>query len=250
MANLDSIGGLHYEMMRRCYNEKSVSYSSYGAKGICVCDEWHDREVFRKWCIENGWQKGLRVNRIDSSKNYCPENCVLGRKNSTIKCGKNRQIQNNRRDNKKKKLESGIVGKIQDNPLYSIYNAMHTRCENMNHASFKNYGSRGITVCDEWSGENGFMNFHKWAITNGWEKGLTIDRANNDNGYSPDNCKWSTKEEQGNNRRSNIMYSWNGKNMTLSQISKMEHVKYSLLYRRVRINGMDIHLALNDIKNK
>ena len=43
MASLDTIGGLHYEMMKRCYDEKSVMYNTYGAKGIKVCDEWHDR---------------------------------------------------------------------------------------------------------------------------------------------------------------------------------------------------------------
>lgn len=250
MANLNSIGGLHYEMMKRCYNEKSVAYSSYGAKGIRVCEEWHDREVFRKWCIDNGWRKGLRVNRIDSSKGYCPENCVLGRKNSTIIKGKNQQIQNNIRENKKKKLESGIVGRIHDDPLYSMYNGMHTRCENKNHANFKNYGGRGIAVCNEWSGKDGFLNFHKWAIQNGWEKGLTIDRIDNNVGYCPENCRWSTKEEQVNNRRNNIVYSWKGENMTLSQIAALEHVEYGMLYRLVRIKGMDILLAVNDMKNR
>lgn len=55
MADTNTIGGLHYEMMKRCYNKKSVMYSYYGAKGITVCQEWHDREVFRKWCKDNGW---------------------------------------------------------------------------------------------------------------------------------------------------------------------------------------------------
>ena len=68
MASLDTIGGLHYEMMRRCYNENSVIYTTYGAVGIKVCKEWHDREVFWKWCKENGYVKGLRLNRIDSTK--------------------------------------------------------------------------------------------------------------------------------------------------------------------------------------
>lgn len=80
MADLNSIGGLHYEMMRRCYNPKSIAFKSYGAKGIKVCEEWHDRDNFRKWCNENGYTKGLRLNRIDSTKDYCPENCVLGNK--------------------------------------------------------------------------------------------------------------------------------------------------------------------------
>ena len=94
MASLNTIGGLHYEMMRRCYNEKSVAYKDYGAKGIIVCEEWHDREKFRKWCLENGWVKGLKLNRRDSSKNYCPENCRW----ATIK-----EQNNNRRKRRWKK---------------------------------------------------------------------------------------------------------------------------------------------------
>lgn len=250
MANLDSIGGLHYEMMRRCYNEKSVAYSSYGAKGICVCDEWHDREVFRRWCIENGWHKGLRVNRIDSSKNYCPENCVLGRKNSTIEKGKNQQIQNNIRENKKKKLESGILGRINDEPIHSTYLSMHTRCENKNHVNYKNYGGRGITVCDEWSGKDGFLNFHKWAIQNGWENGLTIDRIDNNAGYCPENCRWVTRSVQANNKRSNVKLLWKGVDRNISQIAKLENVPYNKLYNRIMIKGMDVQSALNDIKEK
>ena len=78
MADLNSIGGIHYEMMRRCYNEKSIAYKDYGAKGIVVCEEWHDRENFRKWSHENGYVKGLRLNRIDSKGNYTPDNCVFG----------------------------------------------------------------------------------------------------------------------------------------------------------------------------
>ena len=75
MASLDTIGGLHYEMMRRCYNPKSIAFKSYGAKGIKVCEEWHNRDNFRKWCNENGYVKGLRLNRIDNNKGYSPDNC-------------------------------------------------------------------------------------------------------------------------------------------------------------------------------
>lgn len=81
MAELNSLGGLHYEMMKRCYNENSIMYSSYGAKGITVCEEWHDRDQFKKWAKENGWSKGLRLNRIDSNKPYEPSNCFFGCKN-------------------------------------------------------------------------------------------------------------------------------------------------------------------------
>ena len=72
------LGHLHYKMMSRCYREKDVMYKDYGAKGIKVCNEWHDRPTFIKWCIDNGWHKGLKINRYDGKKDYCPENCYMG----------------------------------------------------------------------------------------------------------------------------------------------------------------------------
>lgn len=248
MADLNSIGGIHYEMMRRCYNENSVMYPTYGAVGIKVCDEWHDREVFRKWCEENGYMKGLRLNRIDSTKDYCQENCIFGNKNCKIVNGKNQMIKKQIVERKKKKSEAGINGKMSEDPLYGTYHGMHSRCERKSHPSYKNYGGRGIKVCEEWSGKDGFFHFKKWAINNGWSKELSIDRRDNDKDYSPDNCKFSTRIEQNFHRRSNIYYEYCGIKMPLGMIAKLENVKYGLLYSRVKINGMSIGDALRDIK--
>ena len=161
MASLNTIGGIHYEMMRRCYNEKSVAFKDYGAKGIIVCEEWHDKEAFRKWCLENGWIKGLKLNRHDGSKNYCPENCYLGTNMSRNPNSYNQRTKRNIRENKQKKLEVGIVGRIREDDLYVTYHGMHSRCERNSHPSYTNYGGRGISVCDEWSGKNGFFNFFR-----------------------------------------------------------------------------------------
>lgn len=248
MANLESIGGLHYEMMKRCYNENSVAYKSYGRKGIKVCEEWNDREVFRKWANDNGYQKGMRLNRIDSTKDYCPENCVFGNKNCKIHGGKNQQIKKSIKERKQKKAEAGIVGKVTDDELYIVYHGMHSRCERKSHPSYENYGGRGITVCFEWSGKDGFFNFKKWSIKNGWVNGLSLDRIDNEKGYCPDNCRFATRVEQNYNRRSSIMYEYLGIEMPLGMIAKLEDVKYGLLYSRVRQKGMSVRQALEDIK--
>jgi len=247
MSDLNTIGGIHYDMMRRCYNPKSVAYKSYGAKGITVCPEWHDRENFRTWANSNGFQKGLRLNRKDSSKGYSPDNCFFGEKNKA-KHGYNKFIRERAKLNKAKKSEIGLE-RITDSPLYSTYLSMHTRCENSHHKHYSTYGGRGITVCHEWSGKDGFYNFSKWSINNGWAYGLSLDRRDNDNGYSPDNCRWVTWSIQGENRRNVKLYDYKGFKMCLTNIARLEKISIDMLAYRVNKKGMSVYDAVKEIKS-
>lgn len=79
-------------------------------------------------------------------------------------------------------------------PLHREWKGMKGRCYNPNTVQFKDWGGRGITVCDEW--KNDYMAFHKWSMNNGYIKGLSIDRINNDGNYCPNNCMWIPKNEQ------------------------------------------------------
>lgn len=79
---------------------------------------------------------------------------------------------------------------------------MRDRCNNPNNDHYKNYGGRGISVCEEWdNAENGFENFYKWAMENGYSDELTIDRKNVNGNYEPSNCRWATMAEQVRNQR-------------------------------------------------
>ena len=201
MADLNNIGGLHYEMMKRCYNENSVAYKDYGAKGIAVCDEWHVRENFRKWAIENGYTKGMRLERIDTKKGYYPSNCRFGFKYKKDKSSLGQKTKKTRKHRLEMIEYAGLPEHYCKLRIYRIFVGMHVRCEDKNRDCYRYYGGRGIKVCERWSGKDGFFYFYKWSMENGYSDSLTIDRIDSDGDYEPDNCRWATMEVQLKNRK-------------------------------------------------
>ena len=112
-------------------------------------------------------------------------------------------------------------------PLFNILHCMHYRCENENHSQYRDYGGRGIKVCDEWSMDNASA-FISWALENGWKNGLEIDRIDNDKGYSPDNCRFVSRKENCRNRKSNKEVVVNGQKMLLCEAIE----KFSVVSKR------------------
>ena len=94
--------------------------------------------------------------------------------------------------------------------LYGIYRKMIFRCYQKNYHHYFDYGGRGIKVCDEWLGDNGFINFKEWALENGYCDDLTIDRIDVNGNYEPSNCRWADIITQANNKRNTKYITLNG----------------------------------------
>lgn len=137
---------------------------------------------------------------------------------------------------------------LTDHPLYNTWERIKTRCYNPKCPDYKDYGLRGITVCDEW--KNDFVEFLYWALKNGWEKGLTIERLNNDKGYSPDNCKWIPMKEQPKNRRTNRQITYNGQTHTLAEWSRITGIARKTLEMRLDSKNFTIEEAFEKPVNK
>lgn len=120
---------------------------------------------------------------------------------------------------------------LSNHPLYRVWNGMKQRCKNPHDDFFYCYGARGIKVCSDWS-EN-FKNFYKWAVENGYHKGLTIDRKDTDGDYCPDNCRWVTMREQQSNKRSNVIVEDGDEKITLAEAARRYGITPSTAWLRL-----------------
>lgn len=119
-------------------------------------------------------------------------------------------------------FKNGLTG----TRLYYAWYNMRNRCNRENNYEYSDYGGRGITICPEWLGKYGFVNFSEWALSNGYKEGLTLDRIDNESGYSPKNCRWVDRFVQGNNKRNNRFIKINGEVGTVANMSRKYEVDY------------------------
>lgn len=131
--------------------------------------------------------------------------------------------------------------KMTNTRIYKIWQNMLSRCKNKNIPRYKDYGKRGIKVCDRWQK---FENFY--TDMGECPENLTLDRIDNDKGYFPENCKWSTRAEQVNNARSNIVIEYNNQQLNLSQWARKIGIKYTTLWNRIKKSNWCIEKALTE----
>lgn len=115
--------------------------------------------------------------------------------------------------------------KAKNPRLYRVWENMNARCYTPSASSYKYYGARGISVCNEW--RNCYNNFFNWACNNGYADNLSIDRIDVNGSYDPSNCRWATREEQNNNKRDNLMV--NG--VSLKRYCREHDINYKLAHQ-------------------
>ncbi len=137
---------------------------------------------------------------------------------------------------------------VKDNKrLYGIYNGIKKRCYNENEPRYKDYGLRGITMCDEWlDKESGFDKFVEWALSSGYEDGLTIDRVDVDGNYSPDNCAWISNSEQQRNKRQTLWVEYGGEKVRLIDLCERLEVSYDTVHDRIYKRGWPVDRAVSE----
>lgn len=125
--------------------------------------------------------------------------------------------------------------------LFRIWCGMHTRCYNTNDHGYMDYGGRGIAICDEWLSD--FTAFRDWALSNGYAETLSIDRIDNDKGYSPDNCRWTCGSTQRANQRPH-------KRSVTPVLCVETGRKYTSMTEATRETGISVQCISNCINKK
>lgn len=198
----------------------------------------------------------IRFIERKNNKTFWEWGCSCGNKHiasiDNVKSGQTNSCGCLRKESRKlKRILNGMYYDV-DSPLRHIWTQMKSRCYKTYNKSFKNYGGRGITVCDEWLGDDGFNNFYIWAIVNGYKEekllnGLnkwTLDRIDNNGNYEPSNCRWATRKEQANNTRTNRYVEFDGTLISLKKYCEINNLKYSIVKGR-KTKGTNDIITLN-----
>jgi hypothetical protein len=168
---------------------------------------------------------------------------VLRRKNGIKSCGcLVKEVRSKETGKKNHQYTHGL----SKSRIYRTWADMLSRTTNKNIAGFEYYGGRGIVVCKEWQD---FLTFYQWALSNGYQDNLTIDRIDVNGNYEPSNCRWVTQKVQANNTRHNKYIEYNGENLTCSEWSRRTGIKVNTIFSRLN-NGWEPIRAITSATQK
>ena len=204
-------------------NIKDISGKRYGRLTVLSYAYSKNRTTFWNCKCDCGNETIIRKNSLTNG--------------DTISCGCYR---------KEHKHEYGFKHGKSHEKIYNSWAGMKSRCLSKNHSKYKNYGGRGITICEEWLD---FNNFYDWAILNGYKEGLSIDRINVNGNYEPHNCRWSDRKTQMNNKTNNRYIEYGGQIKTITEWASELGIKTETLRYRIFIANWDLKKAFETLPN-
>jgi hypothetical protein len=212
------------EVKRTSAHLKQNNASSTCGKCRLINDSDYLGKTFGYWTI-------LSVAKSNSRKKSYICKCICGNEKvvalDTLKLGTSKSCGCFHKEQLSKKLTThGQTGKR----IMTIYYNIKNRCYCENNNRFKDYGGRGIRMCDEW--KNNSSLFVKWSLENGYAENMTIDRINNDGDYCPENCRWISMKEQAQNKRTSITFTFYGVTKNLKEWCDCIEENYKKMYGR------------------
>jgi hypothetical protein len=161
---------------------------------------------------------------------------VLG---NSLRLGITRSCGCLQRENSRDRKKTHGLSRISE---YQVWRNMLSRCSDVRNKSYSNYGGRGIKVCDRWleSFENFLEDMGNCPL------GMFLDRRDNEGEYTPENCRWVTREEQNNNTRRNVWRTYQGETKTISQWARLYNLPMKTLWARLKRFGWSMRRALNE----
>ena len=174
----------------------------------------------------------------DTRKTYWVCKCDCGNmktvRSDSLLCGAIKSCGCIKRKQDEVNLTKNHRHKMSGTRIYSEWQGMKGRCYNKGSARYADWGGRGIEVCEQW--RNSFESFYTWAMANGYQDNLTIDRIDNNGNYCPENCRWVGQQEQCRNRRSNINITIGNSTRTLMEWCEISQVDYTNVNARYHRN--------------
>lgn len=180
-------------------------------KWLCLCDCGKET-IVDSYRIRNGLTKSCGCLNSELSRERGQESVVAAQQ---------------------ARVTHGYSRKGNIHPLWNVWYAMKQRCYRKESDAYRFYGARSIQVCSEWMDSGTFI---EWSLSNGWESGLQIDRINNDEDYSPSNCRFVTPKENSRNRRNNRLISYQDRMMTIAELSELTGIEQSKIISRLKNN--------------